>query len=201
MTEPSEDRPQRLHLAIDFDDVICSFVEGVCETVSRDFDVDVRPEDVTSWRFGDYLDHHIGRSWWAWLEDHAPLWGEKFKPVRGALGTMERLRAQGHLLEIVTAKPRWAEQPFWNWLARYGTSAQRVTVLGMGETKVGATDADVLIDDKFESCREFAADGRVALLYSAAHNRGRELDPGMYRVNDWHQVEKLIQIEAEEGLA
>ena len=189
MTEP-------LWIALDLDDVVLEFVAGVCETVNRDFGVNVRPEDVDSWDFGKFLDEHIGYSWWTWLEEHAFVWGDKFKPVPGALGGIEKLRRAGHRLEIVTAKPEWAEDQLWIWMAKYKPRVHQVTIIPVERIskKQDATDADVLVDDKWENCVEWAKDGRPAILYARPHNAGFGDPPsGIVRASSWGRVVEIVE--------
>src|ERR1041385_6223805 len=181
------------------DDVVLDYVVGVCEVVSRDFGVEVKPEDVTDWNFGQFLDEHIGIDWWEWMEQHAWLWEQKFKPVPGALGGIEKLRRDGHRLELLTSKPKWAEAAVWGWLARYmrAPGFQRVTILPVAgrepaPTKAEASTSYLLVDDKFENCRDWAETGRPALLYGRPHNHAAPSVEGIHRVQDWSAVLKWV---------
>ena len=179
------------HVALDLDDVVLDFVGGVCEVITRDFGVEVCREDITNWNFGQFVDHIIGRPWFEWLEDHSELWGDKFRPLTGAIGGIEKLRRAGHYLEIVTAKPGWAEDATWDWLAKYKPRVHRLTIVPLDHisNKHEVTDADVLVDDKFENCEEWAKDGRPALLFSQPHNADHEFMPdGVTRVRNWRGV-------------
>ena len=191
MTEP-------LHIALDLDDVVLDFVAGICDTVNRDFGSNIQPSDVNDWNFGQFIDKYIGRDWFEWLEDHAWLWGEKFKPVPGAIGGIEKLRRAGHYIEIVTAKPTWAEDALWTWLARYKPRVHRLTIVPLIEDggaipKSQATDADLLIDDRWENCLEWIADDRPALLYTRPHNGSRVPPQGIVRVHSWNHILSVIQ--------
>lgn len=187
------------HVALDLDDVVLDFVNGILDTVNRDFHADVKKEDITDWNFGQFIDGIIGRPWFEWLEDHAWLWGDKFKPVVGALGGIEKLRRAGHYLEIVTSKPEWAEDATWDWMAKYKPRVHKLTIVPLDHTSMSArmsgsgkheiTDADILVDDKFENCEAWAKDGRPALLFSQPHNADHEFMPdGVTRVRDWRGV-------------
>lgn len=181
----------KTHIALDLDDVVLDFVAGVLETVNRDFGSDLTPEDIQSWNFGQYIDPIIGVPWFEWLEGHASLWGEKFRPVKGALGGIEKLRRDGHYIEIVTAKPAWAEDALWTWMAKYKPRPHRLTIVPVDhiQNKHLVTDADVLVDDKYENCAEWSEDGRPALLFNRPHNAHYGLPPaGVTRVNDWRGV-------------
>ena len=189
------------HIAIDMDDVLLDFVDGVCVSISRDYGVKVTSADITDWDMSKVLNPLVGEDWWDWMRRHVWLWGEKFKPTLGALGGVERLRAAGHYLEVVASKPDWAEAQVWVWLGRYRPPVNRVTVIGMGEKKVDRTEADILIDDKPENCFQFVEDGRQAILFDRPHNQTVELRPGMDRVFGWRGMSTgLEMLEFEAGM-
>lgn len=188
MTEP-------LYIALDLDDVVLDFVQGVLDVVNRDFGSNLEPSDIVDWNFGQFIDPIIGRPWFEWLEDHAWLWGEKFKPVPGALGGIEKLRRQGHYIEIVTSKPTWAEDALWTWLARYKPRVHRVTIVPLDSTeKNQLTDADILVDDRWENCKNWAADGRPAILYNRPHNNAYGMPPdGVVRAHNWRHILNIFE--------
>lgn len=172
----------KLHIAFDMDDVVLAFTEGVMETVNRDYDANLSTEDVVDWYFGKYgLDEVLGRSWWAWMQDHNWLWSEKFKPVPGAVGYVEDLRRQGYYLELITSKPPWAEHHVYAWLGRYfkGPSFQTVTIIDATQSskynvaKSQVSDADVLIDDRDKNVMEWveSSESRHAIVFDRPWNR------------------------------
>lgn len=201
-------------VCIDADDVTVDFVGLVCAVVSRDFDVQppVTKEDVTSWNFGQFLDQYIGKDWWEWWESRAVLWGTKAKPIPGALGGIEKLRRDGHRLELLTSKPPWAEQAMYVWLGRYAPQVHQVTMVPLGGDKTKWTQGDILIDDRDKNVTEWVQSrgDRVALLFDAPHNREfaerveSELPRALprtltdYQINrilpvkDWHEVLERI---------
>lgn len=187
--------------AFDYDDVIIDFASGVCEAVSRDFDCDVSVTDITDWNFGQFLDQYIGQDWWEWMERHAFLWGHKFKPIAGALGGLDRLRRDGHLLEILTAKPLWAESELWYWLGKYAPAVQKVTVVPVRKegamSKAEASGALVLVDDKPSNCVEWvnSKKARRAVLFDRPHNRlsDAETHSRITRAKNWSGVLNLLE--------
>jgi len=195
-----------LHVVLDLDDVVLQFTGGVVEAVNRDFDVEIDMRSFTDYSLGPFLDIHIGKDWWEWLEDHAQIWGEKFKPVPGALGGIEKLRAAGHWLEIVTAKPEWAEDQVWIWLAKYKPRVHQVTIAPMQDASKAdlSPDGDVLVDDKWENCLEWAETGRLAILFTQPFNthigRYQTLPDHIVRANNWASVLRTIELEAEDVL-
>ena len=61
-----------LTIAVDFDDVMVNFMEGVLEVVERDFGATIPIEEIDTWAdWHPLVNDIIGRDWWAWLEEHA----------------------------------------------------------------------------------------------------------------------------------
>ena len=185
-----------LHVAADADDVVVDFVPGILDTINRDFGANLQPDDITDWNFGQFIDDIIGEDWWTWMEKHAWLWGEKFKPVPGALGGLETLRRAGHRVEMLTSKPEWAERQMWVWAARYGPKVSSITQVPLGENKTLYTSAQVLIDDRDKNVLEWVQsdENRWALLYDRAHNRDFDqgVEPRIMRVKSWTEVLRYI---------
>jgi len=187
-----------MHIALDSDDVVVAFLAGVCESINRDYDAHITPEDFTSWAMAPVVEPILGEPWWGWMRRHAWLWGEKFKPVPGAIGGIESLRRNGHWLEIVTNKPEWAESEVWKWYGRYKPPVNQVTIVPLEgperRAKHDVTSAVLLVDDKPEACEEWAAsrNDRFAFLFDQPHNRSAAVRPGVTRVRDWNHIVQLF---------
>lgn len=180
-------------IAIDLDDVVLDFVTGVREAVAREYDADLKEEDITDFNLRPVLDPIIGRSWWEWMRDRDWLWSN-FGAVKGAIGTIDRMHRDGHYLEILTSKPEWARYNVWKWLGKWRPAVDRVTIVGPTDNKANFSQADVLIDDKLQNCNEWVASrpGRRALLFTRPHNRRIKVGGSIHRVHNWHDVYKEI---------
>lgn len=182
----------KLHIAVDLDDVVLDFVGGLRSALKKEYGVELREEDITDFNLKPFLDPIIGRSWWSWMRDRSWIWSH-FPAIDGAIGTLDRLRRDGHYLELVTSKPEWAEHNVYRWLGKWRPPFQRVTITGPEDVKADFTDADILIDDKFENVKEFARAGRRALLFDRPHNRGATPPQGVHRVRNWQEVYEQIR--------
>lgn len=182
-----------MHLGIDMDNVVVDFVGGIEKAIEREFG---RTVSLDEYNFALDVDPIVGQSWWKWLENR-DLW-HTFPPVQGALGGMDHLRMDGHHLELITAKPRWAEKAVWRWVAEWLPPVHRVTIGTIDkktlktQPKSELSDADVLIDDHPANIEEFSAAGGVGILFAHRHNRGAELPPDTYRAAGWDDVEVLV---------
>lgn len=172
------------HIAIDLDDVILDFVGGIRRWIKTEYDVEIPEESITDFNLRPFLDPIIGKNWWTALRERDWLW-PNFEAVPGAIGALERLRNEGHYLEIVTSKPRWAEYATWKWLGKWRPPVQRVTIVGPKDKKADFSDADVLIDDKVQNVVEWEESGRPAILFTRTHNVKAE---AAIRASGWREV-------------
>lgn len=181
-----------LEIAVDLDDVVLDFVGGLRIALKKEYGVDIPEESITDFNLRPVLDPIIGRSWWDWMAERTWLWSN-FPAVDGAIGTLDKLRRDGHYLELLTSKPKWAEHNVYQWLGKWRPPFQRVTIVGKDDVKADFTDADLLIDDKMENVNGFSDDGRKALLFSRPHNRKeKNLRRGITRVEDWPEIYRRI---------
>lgn len=188
-----------MHIAVDMDDVMLDFVGGVLAAVKKEYGVAIPTESITAWNIGPVLNPIIGRSWWDWLKDRAWLWAH-FPAIDGAIGGVDRLRRDGHYMELITSKPDWAEHNVYRWLGKWRPAFQRVTIVGPKDNKADFTDASLLIDDKPANCEDFILADRRAILFTAPHNLSfdqasvKSIDGlAMPRANDWSVVVELVK--------
>lgn len=178
-------------IALDFDDVICGFAAGLRKSILIEFGVEVPP--FGAWDLDEVLNPIVGRHWWReWMREQPDRWA-KFPPVPGAIGGIKQLRDDGHYIEVVTAKPEWAEHVIWDWFGKHRPAVNRVTIVGMDVPKSEATDAELLVDDKIDNVEEFMADGRDAILFNQSTNDGVFVQAP--RVNNWRELVELIRME------
>lgn len=193
-----------IHIAVDMDDVMVDFVGGLLAAVKKEYGVTITEEQVTDWNLHPLLDPIIGYSWWDWMKKRQWLWAN-FPAVDGAIGSIDYLRAQGHYMELLTSKPDWARHNVWKWLGKWQADFDRVTIVPVTDsktTKVFATDATLIIDDKPANCEGFLQYARDAILFDRPHNlkfRQDMTDPSkaMRHAANWREV--IAQIEEYHG--
>lgn len=181
---------RKLHVAVDLDDVVLDFMPSVMGAFYKEYgerpEFDGAPwgQDAVAFTKHPLLLESGYSSWWEWLRDREWLWAT-FPAVPGAIGGVKRLRNAGHYVECVTSKPEWAEHNVWKWMGKWRPAFNRVTIVGSGERKIGRTDADLVVDDKLETCRDFASSGRLAVWF----NRGPFMHPpDVFQAEDWRGV-------------
>lgn len=184
----------KVHIAVDMDDVVVDFIGGVRTSFELEFGEEGLPNyNGSSWaqEVVDFSNHPYFKEcgyddWWGWLRDHEWLWGKVFKAVPGSIGGVKRLRAEGHYMEAITSKPPWAEFAVWQFQGRFRVPFNRITVVSNGQSKLDFTNADIIVDDKRQTCEEFVADGRAAIQF----DRGNNFKPSrcLYTAKDWKEV-------------
>ena len=195
--------PPPIHVAIDMDDVTLDFVTSVLTCFKKEYGVDV-PYEGAPWGqdIVDFCHHPLllasgYKSWWDWLRERDWLWAT-FPAVDGAVGGIKLLRAAGNHMECVTSKPEWAEFNVWRWLARWRVPFEQVTIVHHPERKVDKTPALVMVDDKKQTCEEFAADGRYGVWFDRSGRDESVMLPGVWRARSWVEIVNLVNIIREE---
>lgn len=174
--------------------MILDLTGGVIAAVQRERGVTVEP--FTEWHIDNVLKPILGEPWMKWMRRKDWLWAT-FPVIEGAIGALEDLHRAGHYVECITSKPEWARHSVWKWLSLWRPYFDRVTIVGMDDSKADFTDADILIDDKPKNCEEFVAnlDGRVAILFERSHNRlTPTASPAIFRADGWDAVLAVIQV-------
>jgi hypothetical protein len=192
------------HVAIDLDDVTVDFVNGMLASYELEFGERIVVGEGGTWGPAMTEFFSVGtdtlaaagyRSAWAWLREREWLWAQ-FPAVPGAIGGITTLRAQGHYVEAVTSKPKWAEHNVWKWLGRWRPPFNRVTIVNSAQRKVDLTDARIIVDDKLATCQEFDKAGRFGVWFDryggTAHPRlATNWIEVVYAVNDISEQEGL----------
>lgn len=176
-------------IAVDMDDVIVDYCGGVRAAVELEYGITL-PE-FTEYKLGSILDPVVGRPWFEWMQDRDWIW-KTFPAIPGAIGGIEALRKMGYRIEIVTHKPEWAEATTWQWLGRWRPMAHSVVLVDPEDKKSDHTNAQLLIDDKYENVLDFRRAGRDAILFDRPHNKKVRL-PGVARAHNWAEVIKIVR--------
>lgn len=177
-----------MNIAVDADDVIWEFARHICECWETEYAEHI---DYESLAWEDLLNGSRGPTW-KWLRSRDWLW-TKMPVVPGAIGGLQRLRQEGHHLEILTKKPDWAEWTVWALCGKWRPPVSRLTVVPSAARKVDYSDADLLIDDSIHNVVEWESDGRGAIVFDRPWNREHGADD-LYRVRNWSEVACMVKV-------
>jgi 5'(3')-deoxyribonucleotidase len=135
-----------MRLGIDLDGVVCDFNAGWMRLHMAEFGTELKPEMVVAW---DNL-HELGGfndmpAFWKWAQgtEERPSIFRHLEPYPGAIETMHELRAAGHRVVILTAKPRWAIPDTLRWIADHELPTEEIHV----RYRKYRVECDVYLDD------------------------------------------------------
>jgi 5'(3')-deoxyribonucleotidase len=191
-------------VALDLDDVVVDFFQGVIDAMGREFAVFIDKADVTEWDKNPVKEFawkdYGWKSWWDWMQERDWLWST-FPAIPGAIGSINALREAGHEPELLTSKPKWAESQVWTWLGRWKPAVNRVTITDLETPKHRRSDADVLVDDKPSNVLDWLKSDkhREAILFDQPWNRSVDvLAPvaggRLWRAKNWEDVLRIIDL-------
>lgn len=190
-----------MHIAVDQDDVCLDFIGRIRECFRKEFGYEGIPNysgNPWSQEVVEFTKHPAllaagYRDWWDWIRERDWLWGTA-DAVDGALGGLRTLRNRGHYLELITSKPRWAEPQVFRWLEKWRPPFQQVTIINSqnGDRKIDYTRADIVIDDKIQTCQDFADAGRMAVLFDPSLTHVDKDLPHIYYAASWASVLEVI---------
>lgn len=134
-----------LRLGIDLDGVVADFNAGWMRLYNERFETDLTPDMVQFWDGLHELTHFEDmRGFWRWARDHdGHSLFHHLDPYPDAIPTLERLRAKGHDIVIITAKPTWSIHDTFQWVGRHALPTREVH---MSERK-WEVPVDVYLDD------------------------------------------------------
>ena len=175
-------------ILIDMDDTIEQLLKAWLRGVNDRYGRSVRYEDITSWDVSAPYPGLTREQVYA-IPDEPGFWGT-VEPIEGAAEAIRRFMDAGHEIYIVTATPyislpekmddllfRWF--PFITW--------DQVIIT----TRKQLIKGDILIDDGIHNLK---GGDYVKILMTAPHNRSYDAESnGMIRVNNWKEVEEVIE--------
>lgn len=189
----------KLHVAVDLDDVVIDFFQGVIDSMYREFGVLILKEDCDTWdknpvKEWDWKGQGY-KSWWDWMQDRDWLWAT-FPAIPGAIGGIHALRAKGHYVECLTSKPAWAEHNVWKWLGRWRPPFNSVIITNLTQKKHEVSDADILVDDKPDNILGWveSSDDRLAIIFDQPWNRSMAVHERVVRAYSWDDVVATVAI-------
>ena len=189
-----------LHIAVDVDDVIVELLPAWLARYNSDYQQALAPADVDRWEIDQCVIPECGRDIFRYLEDRT-LWDQAAMVPMADEG-VTWLRERGHRVVFVTsANCRVA-----------GRKYERLQELGFlpaepvySSDYVEMTDkvhygADVIVDDRMDTCLAWAASGRYAVLFDHhpnATDRRADGNPLVLRADGWAGVlQRILEIEA-----
>jgi 5'(3')-deoxyribonucleotidase len=171
-------------IGVDCDDTTLDLVPHWLSIYNAEFDDNLTPRDIKSWEIGDYVKPYARDRFFEYLRE--PYLYDGVFPVRGALRGVRKLLKMGHEVLFVTAGYNPAKL---DCLKRAGFlenswDAERHYVVLYYKYLL---KLDVLIDDKFDTIRQFSGYG---ILFDRYWNRHCHWEN---RAKTWKQAVEIVK--------
>jgi len=192
-----------MKIAIDLDDVLCSFIAEFLKWYN--------PQHQTDWQFEDVVDYHWPNFMHITVEQaiqdvHDFFLTDKFAnlPVMpGAKEFIEKL-AQEHELYIVTARQYIAEATTYTWLEQNFPSVFRGVLFANHYSMDGSpaltkgelcrqVGCELIIDDDGRHLDSLTKHGIKAVIIDKPWNQGHKLPVGATRVYNWDEALQAVE--------
>lgn len=190
-----------MQILVDVDGVCCDTYSSWLALYNEEYGDSLTVEQITEWEVHRFVKPICGTR----IYDYLPLGilYDRASPVGEALDAVAELRESGHHVVFVSAGiyPHKVE-----WLHRHGFLAeyphgksrwQHATDVVIAGDK-GLVRGDILVDDRFENCLDFASWGGFAVLFDQPWNRGRVLSRSIERAFSWSDALDIIEEERRE---
>lgn len=179
-----------LRVGIDLDGVVCDFPLWANSYIANRLDRRPLPVDRWDWyrSYGEGVDV-VWDDIWA---DEVPNKGffADVPEAPGAVDGLSALRAAGHQLVFITARPVAAGVDTVEWLKRRDLDGHHLILSPNSKTKQ-FTDTDTLLDDKGDTVFRHLSLGKSAVLFKRPWNR--EWWSRVPSVSGWPEFVQLIQ--------
>jgi len=182
-------------IGVDIDDVMTTTSAVYLDRVEKMLNRKFNREDLTEYLFEDSLDlslAEVERVWQVLLQDD--IW-ENMPTLEGMQPTVERLQKK-YPLFIVTSRPILLKEKTEKWLANMKINYDKLIFTDMTTKLKYITEENIslthFIEDRWDFAWELAAGGIEVLLFDQPWNRKQAVCPGMRRVQNWQEIEKLL---------
>lgn len=169
-------------LAIDQDQVIADLLTEWVNRYNKDYDDNLKKEDITEWNFCKLVKPQCGKKIYNYLDDENLFLN--LKPIEGSIETIKKL-SESYEIFIVTAP--WNINnviPKYVWLKKYLPFIDEKNYVFTRNKSI--INADYLIDDKPSNLENFRG---VGMLYDAPHNKSENR---FKRVHNWLEIEEFL---------
>lgn len=179
---------KKLTIALDLDDTITTFMPTCIETYNKIYKTNHTIDEITEWEIDGIFEHCL----WSIFAKSDIL--ENMPLKEGAFNVIKKWHEQGYRIVIVTG------------VVDLSTFMDKVQWLSNVELREYITDiiptihkelinADVLIDDNPNYLRnwQIANPNGLTLLMTAQHNKNKDFTNEFIRVNDWYEIDLLME--------
>lgn len=187
---------RKLNLCIDIDGTITEAYDWI-PRVNNYFGTSITAEDAIYYEIHKVLDvdpiaYKMFYNLYGELLHHEP------RPRKNAKNVLTNLYSN-HNIHFVTAREDRMKSTTYMWLLHHEIPIDSLTLLG-SHHKVDTAkvlECDIFLEDRYENAIELSTAGFKVLLVDCNYNKG-PLPANVTRVNNWLEIEKIINHYAEE---
>ncbi len=185
-------------IGVDIDGVIADSEPTYRRTINRLFNLDLKKEDVTSYKYEEcagLTDEQMHLFWKTFYREGGWL---KIKPIKGARKFLAKLKKEKHRIVIVTSRPReHIKKETHQWLKENGMPYSELIFLENHRSKHQAAllrghRFDYFIEDYYECALDLARRGVKVLLLDYPWNRWGRPHPNIRRIKNLQEAEAII---------
>ncbi len=168
-------------LLFDLDGICCDLMTKWLEHYNRDWDDHLRPEQITSWSWDEFVKPECGKRIYHYL--NRPGFFADLRPIPGCIDSLRRLEKVCELV-VVTASPKEAAGDKMRWVQKHLPMVPKGNVVVTYRKDL--VRGDFMFDDAPKNLRNHPAT-RIMLDYP--YNRDFH---DCHRVHSWLEAEELI---------
>jgi 5'-nucleotidase len=165
-------------IAMDVDDVVAKLSEHWIDVYNREWDDNLKVEEITEWAIDKFVKPECGRRIYQYLDD--PHLYDGVKPIEGAKQGIQSLRKMGYKIVFVTSCPILTAGRKFFWLKEHGFSPDEKDY---DENRVKSRlNLPYMLDDRYDNVLSFKQKG---FLYTRPWNKKYSWK---IRLNNWDEV-------------
>ena len=187
-----------MKIAIDIDDCIAEYVEGLTQFYNKIHDEKVSINDIKAWDLKTAFEKTSTPESIKALMDlfiHSEYLREA-QEVPGAVPTIQKLIEEGHELYFISARGSRAIDSAYKWFYAHNLPLKNIYFNRDKAWLVDKLGIDVMVDDGVHNLDAIvAACGKrcSTIIYDRPWNRTAETRYAHYRAADWKQIKKIIE--------
>jgi len=196
--------PQTIY--VDVDDVVSRTTETYPDVVAQEFGKAVSFEDLTG--FDLKLCFQLTDSEFQYFFDlvHQPDFLLGFEPVEGAVQALNAWADMGHVIDIVTGRPTFAQEATLAWLAKHDVPFRGFIMvdkynrpgndmsLAISKSELSMMDYDLAVEDSPDMAMFLARDMGVATaLLHRPWNRACTIHDNLVRCTSWNEIHPMVK--------
>jgi len=177
-------------IGIDIDGVLGDFIGQVIRVAKSKYDLEIRREQITTYDISSSTDLTAKQVKEIVHDNETYL---PAKPLACAAETLQTLRANGHEVHIVTARPEHLIGDTQTWLANNEFSFDEfANVSGKQKANYAKKNGiDIFVEDCLETALDLAKVCRSVLLINTSYNQG-DTPANIIRMPDWSLIKYVM---------